>query len=212
MQIQKNMRFLESIAVAAHELVKTAEQRRQESLKRISTEVQELRHKLKRVKLDCRVLDSSGGAATAQNDEQSAESQPDGKGLQDELESQLKSCECHRDSWQAMYDALIKLVGEAGQPKEDNFKCLKQLFDFTKELRDQEKKFFPIIEQLQEQKQQLSEPQCTRLEELKKWQRAHTQQLDGVQRLLSSLLDQGKIKATVSTIFTHVWATRPSFL
>ena len=52
---------MENVAVAAQEMAKTTEQRRQESLKRISSEVQELRQKLKKVKLDCGDGDPNDG-------------------------------------------------------------------------------------------------------------------------------------------------------
>ena len=61
LQILRNKRFLETVAVAAQDMAKTTEQRRQESLKRISSEVHELKQKLKKVKLDCGDGDQNDG-------------------------------------------------------------------------------------------------------------------------------------------------------
>ena len=171
------------------------EQRRQESLKRISSEVQELRRQLKRVKLDCGDADSSDGISNCPGEDtrSTKEVAADVHTFQGEsVEQLLKSCEDQRYFCQGIYDALIKLIGEVGQPREDNSKCIKQLCDFTKELRDQEKTFFSKIELVRGQIQHLDELQVARLEGLEKWKRAQTQQVEGVEKLLSSLLNQGK--------------------
>ena len=205
-QIQKNKRFLESVAVAAQDMGKTAEQRRQESLKRISSEVQELRQQLKRVKLDCgdADLDTSDGVKSCpQGVVQSIK-----KAVNDdhftsaiELSSQgekvqqlLKSCEDQRTFCEGIYGALIKLIGEVGQPREDNAKCIRQLCDFIKELQDQEKTFFSKIEQVRNQSQHLKELQVAQVERLDKWKRVQKQQVEGVEKLLLLLLSQGKVE------------------
>lgn len=207
-QIQKNKRFLETVAVAAQDMGKTADQRRQESLKRISSEVQELRQQLKRVKLDCGDADlhvdsSDGVKSCPQGDVQSIKEAVDNVHVNsvcehssqgESVQQLLKSCEDQRMFCQGIYDALIKLVGEVGQPREDNAKCIRQLCDFTKELQDQEKTFFAKIELVRSQSQQLDELQVARLEKLDKWKRAQKQQVEGVEKLLSSLLSQGTME------------------
>lgn len=205
-QIQKNKRFLEAVAVAAQDMGKTAEQRRQESLKRISSEVQELRQKLKRVKLDCcdAGLDKNDGVKfCSQGDVQSIKEAVDYEHVnsvsehssQGEIVQQLlKSCEDQRRFCEGIYVALIKLVGEVGQPREDNAKCIRQLCDFIKELQDQEKTFFSKIEQVHSQSQHLDELQVAQVEELDKWKRAQKQQVEGVEKLLLLLLNQGTME------------------
>ena len=185
-------------------------QRRQESLKRISSEVQELRQQLKRVKLDCGDADSSDSINCPREDTQSTkEVAADVNLVQvhasqgESVEQLLKSCEDQRRFCEGMYNALIKLVGEVGQPREDNFKCIKQLCDFTKELRDQEKTFFSKIELVRAQNQHLDELQVARLEELEKWKRAQTQQVEGVEKLLSILLNQRKSQVSLNQQSYH---------
>lgn len=205
-QIQKNKRFLEAVAVAAQDMGKTAEQRRQESLKRISSEVQELKQKLKRVKLDCHDADldkSDGVKSCPQGDVQSIKEAVDYEHVNsvsehssqgESVQQLLKSCEDQRRFCEGIYVALIKLVGEVGQPREDNAKCIRQLCDFTKDLQDQEKTFFSKIEQVRSQSQHLNELQVAQVEELDKWKRAQKQQVEGVEKLLSLLLNQGTME------------------
>lgn len=179
---------------------KTAEQRRQESLKRISSEVQELRQQLKRVKLDCADADSTDGIQNcSKEDTQSAkEVLDDANSVHvhasqgESVEQLLKSCEDQRIFCQGIYDALIKLIGEVGQPREDNSNCLRQLCDFTKELQDQEKTFFSRIELVHGH--HLDNLQVARVQKLEKWKRAQKEQVEGVEKLLSSLLNQGKME------------------
>lgn len=205
-QIQKNKRFLETVAVAAQDMGKTADQRRQESLKRISSEVQELRQQLKRVKLDCgdADLDTSDGVKSCPQgdvqlikeavDDAHVNSVSEHSSQGESVQQLLKSCEDQRMFCQGIYVALIKLVGEVGQPREDNAKCIRQLCDFTKELRDQEKTFFSKIELVHSKSQHLDKLQVAQVENLEKWKRAQKQQVEGVEKLLSSLLSQGKME------------------
>ena len=192
---------------------KSAEQRRQESLKRISSEVQELRQQLKRVKLDCgdANLDTSDGVKSCPHgDMQSMKEAVDDEHVNSvskhlsqgaSVQQLLKSCEEQRTFCEGIYGALIKLVGEVGQPREDNSKCIQQLWDFTKELRDQEQTFFSKIEQVRSQSQCLDEGQVAQVEELDKWKRAQKQQVEGVEKLLLLLLNQGmKEKSQVSFV------------
>ena len=193
LQIQKNSLFLETVAAAAEEMSKTSEQRRQESLKRISTEVQELRQQLKRIKLDCNDTEPCHMISEPkENTEPSKEVLNDGNIPHEDAACLLHACGEQRSLCQGMYSALIKLIGEVGQPRDDNFMCIKQLCDFTKELKDQEKTFFSKINQLDGLKQQLDVPQVAQLEDLRKWSRAQKEQIEGVEKLLSSLLHQGK--------------------
>lgn len=204
-QIQKNKRFLESVAVAAQDMGKTAEQRRQESLKRISSEVQELRQQLKRVKLDCgdADLDTSDGVKSCpQGDVQSMKKTVDDNHITsvsehssqgESVQQLLKSCEDQRMFCEGIFGALIKLVGEVGQPREDNAKCIRQLCDFIKELQDQENTFFSKIEQVRSQSQ-LNDLQLAQVASLDKWKRAQKQQVEGVEKLLLLLLNQGKME------------------
>lgn len=197
-QILKNKRFLETVAVAAQDMGKTPEQRRQESLKRISSEVQELRQQLKKVKLDCGDVDLSESVKNCPIDEAqpTCDSSEDAalmvhQSQGESVEQLIQSCEEQRRFCQGIYDALIKLIGEVGQPREDNAKCIRQLCDFTKELRDQEKTIFSKIELLRGQNQHLDKHPVSRVEQLEKWQRAQKEQVEGVEKLLSSLLHQG---------------------
>jgi len=202
-EIQKNKTFLETVAVAAQAMGKTTEQRRQESLKRISSEVQELRQQLKRVKLDSDDVDldlhvSDGAKSCPQGDVQSKketvyDEHLSAHSLQGEsLQQLLKSCDDQRSFCQGIYGALIELVGEVGQlPREDNAKCIRQLYDFTKELQDQEKTLFSKIEQLACcQCQQSNDLQATQVKKLDKWKRTQKEQVEGVEKLLLSLLNQ----------------------
>lgn len=197
-EILKNKRFLETVAVAAQDMGKTPEQRRQESLKRISSEVQELRQQLKKVKLDCGDADLSESVKNCPIDEAqpTCDSSEDAalmvhQSQGESVEQLIQSCEEQRRFCQGIYDALIKLIGEVGQPREDNAKCIRQLCDFTKELRDQEKTIFSKIELLRGQNQHLDKHPVSRVEQLEKWQRAQKEQVEGVEKLLSSLLHQG---------------------
>ena len=185
---------------------KTTEQRRQESLKRISSEVQELRQQLKRVKLDCgdADVDSSDGVKSCSRgdvqsineavDDELVNSVSEHSSQGESVQQLLKSYEDQRRFCEGIYGALIKLVGEVGQPREDNAKCIRQLCDFTKELQEQEKTLFSKIEHVHSQSQHLDEVQVAKVENLDKWKRAQKQQVEGVERLLSNLLHQGKME------------------
>ncbi|XP_068706989.1 probable serine/threonine-protein kinase ifkC isoform X2 [Montipora foliosa] len=198
-EIQKNKAFLETVAAAAKDMGKTPEQRRQESLKRISSEVQELQQKLKKVKLDLgdskECTDSFTAGENKQNDREAEKEvlDHDAKVPQQDVNHLLQSCEEQQSFCQGIYSALIKLIGEVGQPRDDNFKCISQLCDFTKELKDREKALSPKIELLNNMKDCLDMHQTTKLEKLDKWYRAQQEQIDGVEKLLSSLLSQGNI-------------------
>ena len=173
---------------------KSVEQRRQESLKRISSEVQELRQQLKRVKLDCSDAESCAGTC-----DPIKVAVPSKKDLNDgEMSAQdvillLNSCEEQHTFFQDFYSALIQMIGEVPRLGEDNFMCIKQLYDVTRELKGQENKILlPKIDMLHRLKEQLDKAQVAQVEELEKWSRTQKEQVEGVEKLLSSLLHQGK--------------------
>ena len=183
---------------------KTVEQRRQESLKRISSEVQELRQQLKRVKLDCSDAESCAGSGDLKQITQPLKNdQNDLKMASQDVTHLLHSCKEQHTFCQSIYNALIQLIGEVAPLGEDNFMCIKQLYDFTKELKEQEKSFLPKIDVLRDLKEQLDSWQVAHLEELEKWSRAQKEQVQGVEKLLSSLLHQGK--SQVSWIYEKIF-------
>ena len=198
LQILRNKRFLETVAVAAQDMAKTTEQRRQESLKRISSEVHELKQKLKKVKLDCGDGDPNDGYnyCCVNGAQPVCDSFEDSAWEKCQLqvgsmEQMIQSCVELQNFCQGLFAALIELVSEVGQPREDNAKCIGQLFDFTKELRDQLKTLFSKIEFVHNQ--DLDENQAIQIEELEKWKRMQKEQVEGVEKLLSSLLQQGSM-------------------
>ena len=172
---------------------KTVEQRRQESLKRISSEVQELRQQLKRVKLDSSDAESCAGSSDFKQITQPLKNdQNDVKMSSQDVTHLLHSCNEQHTFCQSINDALIQLIVELVPLVKDNFMCIKQLCVFTKELKEQEKRFLSKIEVLRDLKEQLDSLQVAQLEELEKWSRAQKEQVQGVEKLLSSLLHQGK--------------------
>ncbi|XP_032218487.2 uncharacterized protein LOC5517988 isoform X1 [Nematostella vectensis] len=194
-KIVDDERVLERMITAARYSKKTKEQRRQESLKRVSAELSQLRKRIQKVTLssddsDCDISPREElpqqilSTKTKENNLSSAD-----------LSELLRTCEFQSDSWQRMYRVLIKLIGEVG-PLDGNSRCLKQLSDFTNELRDQENKLFPKIEQLEQVQKQLDKDQLVRLASLQKWRQTQNQQVDGIEKLLTSLLEQGNIRLT----------------
>ena len=173
---------------------KSVEQRRQESLKRISSEVQELRQQLKRVKLDCSDAESCAGTCDPiKVTVPSKKDLNDGKMSAQDVIHLLNSCEEQHTFFQDFYNALIQMIGEVPCVGEDNFLCIKQLYEFTRELKGQENKILlPKIDMLHHLKEHLDKPQVAQVEELEKWSRAQKEQVQGVEKLLSSLLHQGK--------------------
>lgn len=159
---------------------KTAEQRRQKSLKGISSEVQELKQQLRSQPR------RNTWAALG----------PDAKAPSQHGELLLQYCEEQHLLFQGIYQELIKLVGEvADLPRGDSVKCFKQLGDFTKELQNHEKKLlFPKIEQLNNQKHHLNKQQVSQVEELKKWKRQQKDHIEQVEKLLSNWLTPGKVE------------------
>ena len=104
----------------------------------------------------------------------------------------LQYCEEHKTHYNGIYNNLIKKVEEVAQFPEDNSMCVKHLCDSIKEIEDEEKKIFnPKLKRLHDLKQHLDVGQVTQVEELYKWSTAHAKQLSEVEKLLSSLLNQG---------------------
>ena len=175
--------MLETVAVAVQEMEKNPEQRREESLKRISSEVQELQQQLKRVKLDM----------NRKNLPKDKEPENDLLGPQQDEVHLLKSCEEQLAFCRGIFDALLKLTGEVGQLKHDNIICISKLWDFTKELKHQEKQFLSSkIKSLNSLKDNLDEDQTAELEKLAKWYKIHQEQFDELEKLLSMVLFQGE--------------------
>ena len=106
----------------------------------------------------------------------------------------LLSCEDHKTYFVGIFKGLIKWIGEAAQLGEDNFMCIKLLCDSIREFKDQERKFFLKIKQLQTMKQHFNHKQVAQVEELDKWRKMQKKHLDEVEKLLSSFLCQGKIE------------------
>lgn len=188
--------MLQTVAAVVQEVEKTPEQRREDSLKRINSEVQELRQQLKRIKFD---MDSTDNCMVSSTDGKNIPKNKECKNdslvheakvpQQDEVHL-LQSCEEQQSLCQRIFDALIKLSGEVGQLKGDNYVCISTLWNFMKEIKDQEKLFSSKIESLNSLKDNLSEDQTDELEKLAKWYKTYQKQVDGLQKFLSSLLLQ----------------------
>ena len=98
----------------------------------------------------------------------------------------LQSCEEHRNYFQRMFEALIKLTAQS----EDNVNCIKKLLDFTTELQQEETVLFSKIELVGTQSQLKDEQHTNRFEELHKWKTHQELQLKEVEKLLLGLLHQ----------------------
>ncbi|CAH3168214.1 unnamed protein product [Pocillopora meandrina] len=140
-------RFLETVVVA-----------RQESLKRyISSELQDLRLQMKKGQLACGNVDKTDTIQDASKDK----TEPTSSLLNEEVdtpndesvEKLLQSCEEHRNHFQNMFEALIKLTAEAGQQSEDDVDCVQKLLDFTTELQQKGITLFSKIESVGTQSQ-----------------------------------------------------------
>ena len=192
--------MLETVAVAVQEMEKKPEQRREESLNRISSEVQELRQQLKRVKLDMVFTDGRMvSSVDRKNIPKDKEPKNDLLGHDAKVPQQdkvflLKSCEEQLSFCQGIFDALVKLIGEVGQLKHDNVICMSKLWKFIKELKNQEKQllFSSKIESLNSLKDNLNEDETAELEKLARGYKAHREQLSQLEKLLSTVLCQGR--------------------
>ncbi|XP_044167134.1 uncharacterized protein LOC114954239 isoform X2 [Acropora millepora] len=188
--IQKNKVVLETVAVAVQDMEKYPEQRKEESLQRIKSQ-------LKRDKLDvdntneC-LVSSVDGPNTAKDKEPKNDllghdatvPQQDEVHLLQSFEEQLLLC-------QGIFDALIKLIGEVSpQPKDNDFVWMSNLFFFTKALKNQEKLFSSKIKSLKSLKDNSNKDQSGELEKLVKRYKTHQQKVDELETLLSSLLFQ----------------------
>ena len=177
---------------------KTVEKRRQESLRRIYSDIQELRQEVKRVKLDCSNAQTCPGSSDFKQITQPLRNdQIDVTMSSQDVTHLLRSCEEQHTFCQGIYNNLIQLIGEVAPLGEDNFMCIKQLYDFTKELKEREKTFLPKFEVLLDVKEQLDSLQVARLEKLVKWSRAQEERFQEVEKLLLSLLHQRKSQVTL---------------
>ncbi|CAH3041114.1 unnamed protein product, partial [Pocillopora meandrina] len=177
-------RFLETVVVA-----------RQESLKRyISSELQDLRLQMKKGQLACGNVDKTDTIQDASKDK----TEPTSSLLNEEVdtpndesvEKLLQSCEEHRNHFQNMFEALIKLTAEAGQQSEDDVDCVQKLLDFTMELQQKGITLFSKIESVGTQSQLKDQQHTNRFEDLHKWKTQLELQIKEVEKLLLGLLHQ----------------------
>ena len=154
---------------------------------------------MKKVKRDCGDVDSNDGFQndSRDNTQPIATHSLFGDKLDprqgESVEQLLQSCEEHRSFCQIIFGALVKLTGEVGQLSDDNAECIKQLREFTMELREQERVHFSKIEFVRSQSQHLDEQHVVRAEELVKWKNQQEVQFMEVEKLLSELRRQGSI-------------------
>ena len=135
---------------------------------------------------------SAGTRSAEQNTQQSDTLLNDVKVSLQDATQLLQYCEEHKTHYNGIYNNLIKKVEEVAQLREDNFMCVKHLCDSIKEIKDEEKKIFnPKLTRLHDLKQHLDGCQVTQVEELGKWSTVQKKQLSEVEKLLSSLLNQG---------------------
>ncbi|XP_031556888.1 uncharacterized protein LOC116293564 isoform X2 [Actinia tenebrosa] len=191
-KIVDDERVLERMMYAARNSRKTREERRQESLRRVSEELAQLRKRMRKVRIDSD-SDDDEVTATQKSKQAKPHRSEHNRMTPDEAREMLRMCEFQSESSQTMYKVLIKLIGEVG-PLEDNSRCLKQLSEFTLELRAQEYKLLPKLELLNSVKEDLNENQLLHLGSLKTWQDTQNKQVEGIEKLLTSLLEQGNIK------------------
>ena len=197
---------------------KTEEQKLQDSLVRYSTGIEELKKEMqdcsvrystgieelkKEIQEQKEAKDkddddyddgrpSAGTSSAEQNTQQSDTLLNDVKVSLQDATQLLQYCEEHKTHYNGIYNNLIKKVEEVAQLREDNFMCVKHLCDSIKEIKDEEKKIFnPKLKRLHDLKQYLDGCQVTQVEELYKWSTVQEKQLSEVEKLLSSLLNQG---------------------
>ncbi|XP_022791691.1 uncharacterized protein LOC111330948 isoform X2 [Stylophora pistillata] len=168
---------------------------RQESLKRyISSELQDLRFQMKKG-----LLAACGNVGTANRTQDASKEniEPTSSSFNEEVgppndesvEELLQTCEEHRNFFQKMFEALIKMTAEVAQQNEDDVNCIQQLLDYAKELRQEEKALFSKIESTCTHNQLSDEKHADRTEELQKWKTQHEVQFKEVEKLLSGLLN-----------------------
>ena len=104
----------------------------------------------------------------------------------------LQSCEEHKTRYKGAYKKLITRVGDVTNLGEDNFICVKHICDSIRDIKDEKKKIFnPKLKRLHDLKKYLDGCQVAQVEELYKWNTVLNKQLSDVEKLLSSLLNQG---------------------
>lgn len=109
----------------------------------------------------------------------------------------LHSCEKRLKYLQSRYYTLVQIIGDTFQLEDVNLMLVKQLFVFTKELKEQWKAFLPKIEVLHNLKEQLHGLQVAAVENVERWSRALKEQLQGFEELLSILLSQRKAQVSL---------------
>ena len=188
--------MLETVAVAVQEMGKKTEQRRQESLRFINSEVQELLQQLKRVDVDntdkCLVFSIDGKNIAKDKEPKNDLLGHDATVPQQDEVHLLQSCKEQLSLYKGIFDAFIELIPKAGELKDYNFKSIPKLCNFTKELKEQEQLFSSKIESLNSLKDNLNDDQTAELEKLANWYKTHQRKVDGLERLLSTLPSQGR--------------------
>ena len=158
----------------------------------IATEIQNLKRYLKEGNLDCGEGDTSdedsGGTRQETNTISDDKEDPS---YGESTEQLLLSCEENREFCNSISVVLINLTGEVGRLSNDNLECIKQLREFSRELRKLERRLFVNIEYLRNQSQHSDEPHAARAEKLVKWKTEQEKQFMEVEKLLSGLLHQG---------------------
>ncbi|KAK3746761.1 hypothetical protein QZH41_013590, partial [Actinostola sp. cb2023] len=192
-KIVDDEQILERMIVAARNSRKTKEERRQDSLRRVSAELTQLRERMKKVRLKSEDKDETGEDKDVTRPQSDYTTANMNKITLNEAREMLKMCVVQSENSQIMYRVLIKLIGEVG-PLEGNSRCLRQLSDFTNELRDQERKLYPKLVLLDALKDNLDDNQVAILGRLQKWQQTQNKQVDGIEKLITSLLEQGNIR------------------
>ena len=178
----------------------TEEQKLQERLKRYSLRIEELTKEVEglrwqfKQKVDCADYDGETSTTISSTKKDAKPSEVPEKVQQQDAVQLLVSCEEHKANFKGIYYGLIDRIGELKQLGEDNVMCIKHLFASVKEFRDGvEKIFVPKVTFLHSMKQQLDENHAAQVEELEQWSKTQKKQLGEVEKLLSSMLCQGKI-------------------
>lgn len=197
--MQKN-KILDREAVTAQDMEETEEQKLQERLKRYSLRIEELTKEVEglrwqfKQKVDCADYDGETSTTISSTKKDAKPSEVPEKVQQQDAVQLLVSCEEHKANYKGIYYGLIDRIGELKQLGEDNVMCIKHLFASVKEFRDGvEKIFVPKVTFLHSMKQQLDENHAAQVEELEQWSKTQKKQLGEVEKLLSSMLCQGKI-------------------
>ena len=163
---------METVAVAVQEMEKNPAQRREEIVKRINSEVQELLQQLKRVDVgntDKCLVSSIDGKNLAKDKEPKNDLLAHDAKVQHQDEVHLlQSCEEQQSSCQRIFDAFIKLIPGVGELKYYNFESISKLCNFARELKEHGKLFSSNIQSLNSLKDNLNDDQTVELEKYAK--------------------------------------------